>query len=127
MGLGHFAAPHAQYTHRLRRNFGNQIFNAVHTQGSRLSPDKIIGHALSDKPAEDIAQPNSMASILTRRERDIAELVSQGMSNRDIAAALVIAQRTAEGHVENILRKLGFTSRSQIASTWTEYRTGRTR
>jgi DNA-binding NarL/FixJ family response regulator len=38
------------------------------------------------------------------------------MSNQQIADRLVIAQRTAEGHVQNILQKLGFTSRSQIAA-----------
>ncbi len=40
-----------------------------------------------------------------------------GRSNKDIAAGLVISQRTAENHVEHILAKLGFTSRAQIA-TW---------
>jgi DNA-binding NarL/FixJ family response regulator len=38
------------------------------------------------------------------------------MSNKEIAASLVIAQRTAEGHVEHILNKLGFNSRAQIAA-----------
>ena len=55
---------------------------------------------------------------LTRREREIAELVAQGLSNKEIAETLVIAQRTAEGHVENILRKLSFTSRAQVAKAW---------
>lgn len=51
---------------------------------------------------------------LTSREREIAELVAQGMSNRDIAASLVISPRTAEKHVEKILTKLGLSSRTQI-------------
>src|SRR5256885_12747627 len=50
---------------------------------------------------------------LTRRERQIAELVAGGLSNRQIAARLVISRRTAETHVEHILVKLGFSSRSQ--------------
>ena len=54
---------------------------------------------------------------LTRREREVATLVGQGMSNKNIADTLVIAPRTAESHVEHILTKLGFTSRAQIA-TW---------
>jgi len=53
---------------------------------------------------------------LTPREREIADLVAQGKSNKDIANTLVIAQRTAETHVEHILAKLGFTSRTQIAA-----------
>jgi DNA-binding NarL/FixJ family response regulator len=54
-------------------------------------------------------------AVLTRRERQVADLLAQGLSNKDIAARLVIAQRTAETHVENILNKLGFSSRTQAA------------
>ncbi|MFI8301768.1 response regulator transcription factor [Streptomyces nigra] len=57
------------------------------------------------------------ATALTLREREVARLIAQGLSNREIAARLVIARRTAESHVENILNKLGFHSRTQIA-TW---------
>jgi len=45
----------------------------------------------------------------------VAALIAEGLSNREIAARLVVAQRTAEGHVENILSKLSFTSRAQVA------------
>ncbi|MFI1919535.1 LuxR C-terminal-related transcriptional regulator [Nocardia sp. NPDC020380] len=53
---------------------------------------------------------------LTRREREIAELVSRGLTNKQIAAALHIAERTAENHVQHILAKLDFASRAQIAA-----------
>jgi DNA-binding CsgD family transcriptional regulator len=53
---------------------------------------------------------------LTRREREVAVLIAQGKSNRAIAEALVIGERTVEGYVSNILNKLGFTSRAQIAA-----------
>ena len=46
----------------------------------------------------------------------MARLIAAGRSNKDIAAALVIARRTAENHVEHILAKLGFTSRAQVAA-----------
>ncbi|WEO99903.1 helix-turn-helix transcriptional regulator [Streptomyces sp. FXJ1.172] len=55
---------------------------------------------------------------LTRRESQVAQLVAEGLTNKDIAARLTIAQRTAENHVERILDKLGFTSRTQLA-VWT--------
>ena len=45
-----------------------------------------------------------------------ARLVAGGRSNKQVAADLVISQRTAEGHVEHILAKLGFTSRAQVAA-----------
>ena len=53
---------------------------------------------------------------LTARELEVAELVARGKSNPEIAAALVISVRTVQGHVEHILRKLGFGSRSQVAA-----------
>ena len=52
---------------------------------------------------------------LTRREREVADLVSQGLTNRELAARLVIAERTAENHVQHILVKLGLSNRSQLA------------
>ena len=53
---------------------------------------------------------------LSRREREVAKLVAEGLTNRAIGERLFIAERTAEGHVEQIRNKLGFTSRSQIAA-----------
>ena len=53
---------------------------------------------------------------LTRREREVAHLVAQGLTNREIASRLFISERTAESHVEQLRGKLGFRSRSQIAA-----------
>jgi DNA-binding CsgD family transcriptional regulator len=53
---------------------------------------------------------------LTRREREIAGLVGRGLTNRQIADVLHVAERTAENHVQHILAKLGFRNRSQIAA-----------
>jgi DNA-binding NarL/FixJ family response regulator len=53
---------------------------------------------------------------LTRREREIAGLVAQGLTNRQIAAMAHISERTAETHIQHILDKLGFASRTQIAA-----------
>ncbi|WP_454321027.1 LuxR C-terminal-related transcriptional regulator [Streptomyces phaeoluteigriseus] len=52
----------------------------------------------------------------------MAELVAEGLANQQIADRLVIARRTAEGHVERILGKLGFSNRSQIAAWVTAQR-----
>jgi len=56
---------------------------------------------------------------LTRREREIAELVAQGKTNREIASQLHISERTAESHVEHLRNKVGVRSRTQIAVWWT--------
>jgi DNA-binding NarL/FixJ family response regulator len=57
-------------------------------------------------------------SGLTEREREVATLVGQGQSNREIAEALTLSERTVERHISNILNKLGFDSRAQIIA-WT--------
>lgn len=59
---------------------------------------------------------------LTARERQVAILIAQGKSNRAIAEQLVVSERTVESHVTNMLGKLGFTSRAQIATWTTEMR-----
>lgn len=53
---------------------------------------------------------------LTEREREVATLVAQGKSNREIADTLVVSKRTVAAHIGNILNKLGFASRTQIAA-----------
>src|SRR4030088_3680062 len=53
---------------------------------------------------------------LTKRQRPVAELVSRGLTNRQMARALFISERTVEGHVEQILNALGLRSRTQIAA-----------
>ncbi len=54
--------------------------------------------------------------VLSRRETEIAQLVADGLTNKQAAAAAHISERTVESHVQHILAKLGFTSRSQIAA-----------
>jgi predicted ATPase/DNA-binding CsgD family transcriptional regulator len=68
-------------------------------------------------PATEGTVPNGSngAQALTRRELEVARLVERGLSNRRIAEELFIAKRTADGHLERILAKLGFTSRAQVA------------
>jgi DNA-binding CsgD family transcriptional regulator len=56
------------------------------------------------------------AAVLTRREREVLPLVARGLSNRQIAAALYIGERTAESHVASILAKSGLSSRAQVAA-----------
>ena len=64
------------------------------------------------RPADDVAGP----VVLTRREREVLELVARGMSNRDIAGHLYIAQKTAAVHVSNILAKSNTHSRTEAAA-----------
>jgi DNA-binding NarL/FixJ family response regulator len=64
---------------------------------------------------EEVA-PAGVLTRLTGRERELAALIGQGRSNKEIAEALIVTKRTVETHIGNILSKLGFTSRAQIVA-----------
>ncbi len=74
------------------------------------------------KPLSQEALTSSRYGGLSAREREVAALVAQGKTNREIAEHLVVSERTAEAHVSNILGKLGFTTRALIAAWAVEKR-----
>lgn len=82
--------------------------------------ERFFHTALDLLPREKLPLPRGIARQasggLTPREREVARLVAQGKTSREIANLLVVSERTAEVHVSNILGKLGFTSRAQIAA-----------
>ena len=71
--------------------------------------------AVARRLAQEIRGPRAGLGALTAREREILALVAAGMSNKEIAAELVISERTARTHVSNVLGKLNLTSRTQAA------------
>jgi non-specific serine/threonine protein kinase len=95
------------------RSLGSERFTSARRRGAGLSVAAAIKYALDEpREPEQARRPDP----LTRRERQVAGLVAEGMSNREIAERLVIAKRTVDSHIEHILTKLGFTSRTQIAA-----------
>jgi DNA-binding CsgD family transcriptional regulator len=72
--------------------------------------------ALLGLPCRSTVEESQNASGLTPRERDIANLIGLGYTNRQIGVELSITKRTAEAHVQNILNKLGASNRAQIAA-----------
>jgi len=96
---------------------GPARFEAQFERGTRYTREAAITLALrgSGDTAEE-APRNAWSGPLGKREAEVARLVAEGLSNKQIGARLFISERTVENHVHNILNKLGFNSRAQIAS-----------
>jgi DNA-binding CsgD family transcriptional regulator len=86
------------------------------TEARRLDMPGPAGRA--EHLVHDLDQAIRAGDPLTPREREIAELVSAGITNRAIATQLVLSERTVEGHVRSILAKLQLTNRTELAA-WT--------
>lgn len=110
-------AQHEECERRTREALGQKSYDAGYRKGASASFGEAVAYALAEsrEPSRSRATASDKTA-LTRRELQVAGLVAEGLTNSAIAAKLVIAQRTAEGHVERILAKLGFTSRTQIAA-----------
>ena len=83
-------------------------------EGRRLSPEEAVSLVLANE-GDDAPLPGSPPG-LTRRETEVAALAARGLTNRDIAAQLFLSVRTVEVHVDHILTKLGFHTRTQLAA-----------
>ena len=103
-------------------------FEEARAAGRAMTLDEVLALARAAVEAHD-SRPTSDRPLapsgddlgLSPREREVAVLVAGGLTNRQIAEALVIAERTAGTHVANILNKLGFTARAQIAAWAVEH------
>jgi non-specific serine/threonine protein kinase len=83
-------------------------------EGRRLSPEQAVALVLANE--QDDAPAPGPCPTLTRRETEVAALAARGLTNRDIAAQLFLSVRTVEVHVDHILTKLGFHTRTQLAA-----------
>ena len=117
-GLG---TPRSAVNQTARTLLGEAGFDLAFAHGRGLDQATAIAVALDEGPTP--TAPAAMnrknrhpGSVLTPRERQVAELVHEGLSNKEIADTLVISPRTVEAHVEHVLVKLGFTSRTQVAA-----------
>ncbi|GAA1505282.1 ATP-binding protein [Streptomyces synnematoformans] len=109
---------HAGAAGEAREALGNDGYETAFGEGGRLPVDAAVALALDDEAAPAAAavppQPPGPGDGLTPRQRQVAGLVAQGLTNREIAEKLVISKRTVDAHVEHILARFGFTSRAQI-------------
>ncbi|SFW75881.1 ATP-binding protein [Amycolatopsis australiensis] len=114
-GSRFFGAPHGECETRTREALGDGPFEAALRRGREFGLAEAIAYALGDTAPSPAPGP-ARATPLTDREREVASLIADGRSNQEIADKLVISRRTAEGHVNRILRKLEFDSRTQVAA-----------
>jgi predicted ATPase/DNA-binding CsgD family transcriptional regulator len=116
---------HNRFERQARRTIGDRAFETEFRRGRGMRFEDAAAYALDENGSTNTAtftEPGPTS--LTRREQQVAELAAEGLTNKAIADKLVISQRTAQGHMEHILSKLGFTSRAQIAAWIVEQRQG---
>jgi predicted ATPase/DNA-binding CsgD family transcriptional regulator len=108
----------------LRASLGQPRFRAAWQRGLTMPSDELTDLAMQAlnavRDSQDLPEQPPTSPLddygLTGRERDVLQLLSQGLTNREIASELLISTGTAGVHVSSILRKLGVSSRVQAAA-----------
>jgi len=109
-------APYAEQAEEMAtRALGAAKFRAEFESGRTMTRDAAVRLALGEREPSPTRSDRREADVLGRREADVARLVADGLSNKQIAARLFLSERTVDSHVRSILNKLGFNSRAQIA------------
>ncbi|GIP31448.1 response regulator transcription factor [Paenibacillus sp. J2TS4] len=90
------------------------------TETARRMADRLYYQFKAVKPSE-----GPLPSLLTPREKEILAYISEGVTNRQIADKLVIAENTVKNHVKNVLEKLGLDNRVQLAAYAVSHRISR--
>jgi predicted ATPase/DNA-binding CsgD family transcriptional regulator len=113
---------HERTLSNLRAALGGDAFAQAWSEGQGMGIGEITRYveewtlSRESPDARNAANEDESYNGLTHREREVATLIAQSKSNAEIAEALVLSKRTVETHITNILSKLGFTSRVQIAA-----------
>jgi non-specific serine/threonine protein kinase len=112
-----------RWIHPARRSLPEMDAQVAWAEGQAMTQEQAFALALEvgAHARPGTARATVRPGSLTRRQLEVAAMVAQGLTNRQIAHRLVIAERTAEGHVEQIRNKLGFSSRSQVAAWAVEH------
>jgi DNA-binding CsgD family transcriptional regulator len=115
--IGYLSPMLAEAEESARGALGASRFEAEFQAGRRLSRRAAVGLALGEPVQVPAVVANEHhAGPLGIRQGDVAHLVAEGLSNKQIGERLFISERTVDSHIRNILNKLGFQSRAQIAA-----------
>ncbi|UUU19185.1 ATP-binding protein [Streptomyces sp. DSM 40750] len=113
-----FSHHSAQCRANTRAALGDGRFGTLLDEGRHSPTDtlRLPGPAVRSGPPKRGGPPKrSEEQALTRREQEVARLITRGMTNKAIAAELVLSPRTVDGHVERLFDKIGVNSRAQVA------------
>ena len=118
-GSDHWNSLRANAVEQARADLGTAGFQRWWATGESMSVAELLDYVFDDgaagtDPARRLA--GQAWDSLSQREREVAELVVEGLTNKEVAARLVLSTRTVEGHVERILHKLNIGRRAQIAT-----------
>ena len=112
-----------------RRRLGAAAWASAWQRGRAMSLEEAVAYALTDEPDRapsapaplGTSPPASAIEPLTARERDVAALIAQGLTSREIAEVLVSSERTVDVHADRIRTELGLRSRAEIAAWAVEH------
>ena len=114
-----FRSQHERSVSIITRGIGQRSFDAAFARGRAMTIDEGVAFAVAGEQAPKPTSPVKAASDteLTRRQLEIARLIAEDLTNRQIADRLFLSERTVETHITNMLNKLGLNSRVQL-SRW---------
>ena len=115
-----------------RAALGKESFSALWAEGRSMTLAEAVEYAVCAEVAVatvvcETGATEGLASLLTPRERQVAVLIADGFTNRQIASELIVAESTAERHVANIMNKLAVNTRAQVAAWAAEHKLSRAR
>jgi len=117
-------APYERARAQVRATLGEQAFRVAWAEGRGLTPEQALATQEADlpqkpplPPSSPLQPPSRSPAGLTRREREVLRLLTEGLTNKEIAERLVVSLPTVSTHVASIFNKLGVTSRA-AATPW---------
>jgi non-specific serine/threonine protein kinase len=117
---GFMKAHHDRCAAAASEALGEARFQDNFQRGATMALPEVLAYVLGEPETAAPARPEALA-LLSRREMEVAHLIAGGATNREIAAALFVAERTVKTHIEHILNKLGVGSRAQVAVWLTQH------
>src|SRR5262249_28797081 len=113
--LAPYVVRHRACEERTRELMGDASFDRAFRGGVAMSAGNAVDYTLGRKEPKSAKTAPKSPTVLSRRELEIARLVAEGLTNREIASRLFISNRTVDTHITNMLNKLGVSSRTQLA------------